>query len=196
MLRWAWWLVGILLVVAAGAGYAWWRAPRHGGIVVITGRLPEPYVLRGGAFLRVARRDPECIAFPVQNPIRRAESFAVEFERRDGDRYRARIDLREAKLGGSCGWRIEQLGLGVYPSAHLSVGADAFDLISPSAREPGDDRPWWSRGATTVHCTRSPKRFRCADAVDAVYDIPTEGHLELDIEVEEVADEPDAGVPE
>ncbi len=106
-----------IVVLAIGGFWAfrWWRAPGHGELVVVSGSLTQPYVLEGHVSLGVTRDHPDCTAFKVQNPMPAHDSVTGHFQRLGQDRYRMTLDLREAPLGGFCGWRITQLAVQVLP---------------------------------------------------------------------------------
>ncbi len=176
-------LVVALLVLGSFLAFRWWRAPSHGGLIVLSGSLTPPYVLEGSVELVASRAHPDCTSFKVQNPIPAYKSVAGHFQRLGDERYRMVMELREAPLGGFCEWRIELLVVHLYPRKHAGRGAQPFSLIPPFARTSFGDRPWWEPGPVKVHCRRSNRELECVDAVNAVHSVEGEGHYSLDIEV-------------
>ncbi len=176
-------LLAVALVIGGFWAWRWWRAPGHGGLIVISGYLPPTYVLEGGVSVGVARNHPDCMAFKVQNPVPAYAGVSGEFRRLGHDRYRMVMDLRESPLGGSCGWRINAISVRLRARNGFWHGTFPLILTPPAWREPNDQRPWWKQGPMKVHCTRSGDELRCPDAINAIHGVEPEGHYQLDIEV-------------
>ncbi len=176
-------ILAILLLAGGLLAWRWWRAPGHGGLIMLSGSLTAPYELEGHVSLRVSRDHPDCIAFKVQNPMPAYDSVRGKFQRLGGDRYRMVWDLREAPLGGFCDWRIEELAVHLAPWKSVRLSASPLLLTPASARPSGDERPWWKEGPMSVHCTDSGNKRSCPDAVNAIHDVEPEGQYTLDIEV-------------